>query len=153
MQPRAKVLAYITNKNRLLVFSHPDFPEAGIQVPAGTQEPGETLEAAVMREACEETGLVGLKLIRYLGDRTYDMSPWGGYSLQQRHFFHLKIDGNIPNRWRHYETSGSQRDPILFELFWAKLPDRVPHLVAGQGEMLPTLLSNIAGDTILDCRF
>ena len=31
-----KVVAYITNGQRLLVFTHPLSPEAGIQVPAGT---------------------------------------------------------------------------------------------------------------------
>ena len=31
-----KVFAYITHRDRLLVFRHTDFPEAGIQVPAGT---------------------------------------------------------------------------------------------------------------------
>jgi hypothetical protein len=40
-----KVFAYITHTDRLLVFSHPDFPEADIQVPAGTvkqDEPPDT---------------------------------------------------------------------------------------------------------------
>ena len=36
MRPvKQKVFAYITYQRRLLVFSHPDFPEAGIQVPTG----------------------------------------------------------------------------------------------------------------------
>jgi hypothetical protein len=30
-----KVLAYITHGERLLIFSHPDAPEAGLQVPGG----------------------------------------------------------------------------------------------------------------------
>ena len=33
-QVKHKVFAYITNRNRLLVFVHPFAPEAGIQVPA-----------------------------------------------------------------------------------------------------------------------
>ena len=69
----AKVFAYITHGNQLLVFSHPDFPEAGIQVPAGTIEEGETAEAAVMREAFEETGLANLKRIRMLGECVYEI--------------------------------------------------------------------------------
>ena len=43
-----KVFAYITNQNRLLVFRHMDFPEAGIQVPAGTFMTGEELITAVL---------------------------------------------------------------------------------------------------------
>ena len=52
-----KVIAYITNGRRLLVFRDTDFPEAGIQVPAGTVDAGEAPQTAVMREAQEETGL------------------------------------------------------------------------------------------------
>ena len=44
---KQKALVYITWGDKLLVFSHPDFPEAGIQVPAGTIEPGEEPGAAV----------------------------------------------------------------------------------------------------------
>ena len=40
-----------------MVFTHRDIPEAGVQVPAGTVEEGETLDAAVLREVHEETGL------------------------------------------------------------------------------------------------
>jgi len=36
-----KVVAYITQGDRPLVFSHPLCPEAGVQVPAGTIEEGE----------------------------------------------------------------------------------------------------------------
>ena len=36
-----KVFAYLTHGHRLLVFRHADFPEAGIQVPAGTVQPDE----------------------------------------------------------------------------------------------------------------
>jgi hypothetical protein len=46
-----KVYAYIldifADGDRLLVFEHVDFPEAGIQMPGGRVEPGETLTAAV----------------------------------------------------------------------------------------------------------
>ena len=39
---KRKVFAYITHRCHLLVFWHVDVPEAGIQVPAGTVEPGES---------------------------------------------------------------------------------------------------------------
>lgn len=46
---RRKAFAYITHQQRLLVFEHPDSPEAGIQVPAGSIEPGETPQAGTLR--------------------------------------------------------------------------------------------------------
>ncbi len=51
-----KVFAYITSGTRLLVFRHPHFPEAGIQVSAGSLEVGEQPDEGVMREAAEDTG-------------------------------------------------------------------------------------------------
>jgi ADP-ribose pyrophosphatase YjhB (NUDIX family) len=64
-----KVFAYVTHRNRLLVFRHTDFPEAGIHVPAGTVLKEEGLEAAVLREAEEETGLGDLRINSYLGEQ------------------------------------------------------------------------------------
>jgi 8-oxo-dGTP pyrophosphatase MutT (NUDIX family) len=48
----------------LLLFEH---PHAGIQIPAGTIEPDETPEAAVLREATEETGLTAYTTCEPLG--------------------------------------------------------------------------------------
>jgi 8-oxo-dGTP pyrophosphatase MutT (NUDIX family) len=50
----------------LLLFQH---PHAGIQVPAGTIEPGEEPQAAALREAAEETGLTAFAAVRPLGYR------------------------------------------------------------------------------------
>jgi 8-oxo-dGTP pyrophosphatase MutT (NUDIX family) len=50
----------------LLLFQH---PYAGIQIPAGTIEPGESPEAAALREAGEETGLTEFAAIQSLGSR------------------------------------------------------------------------------------
>lgn len=63
-----KVTAFITRPapdgHSLLLFEH---PHAGIQIPAGTVEAGETPQAAAVREAAEETGLTALTLRRALG--------------------------------------------------------------------------------------
>ncbi len=45
------------NGPELLVFEHAGIP-AGVQVPAGTVEPGEEVRAAALRELAEETGIV-----------------------------------------------------------------------------------------------
>jgi 8-oxo-dGTP diphosphatase len=132
-----KVVAYITDGHRLLVFSHPHHPEAGIQVPAGTVEEGESPTEAVLREAREETGLDDLEIRSYLGVQEHDLSAHGQAEIQRQHFFHLVFRGEAPARWRHYEMHPSEGsvEPIEFELFWVKFPEGVPELAGGQGEL------------------
>jgi ADP-ribose pyrophosphatase YjhB (NUDIX family) len=63
-----KVVAFITRQTKqggeVLFFRH---PYAGIQIPAGTVEDGETVEVAALREGQEESGLDHLEIERYLG--------------------------------------------------------------------------------------
>ena len=71
-----KVTAFITRglpePHELLVIRH---PEAGLRLPAGTVEAGETPRAAVLREAGEETGLKQLGIIALLGTRRVELAP------------------------------------------------------------------------------
>jgi 8-oxo-dGTP diphosphatase len=148
---KRKAFAYVTHHHpeqgyRLLVFSHPNAPEAGIQVPAGTMRPEESPAEAALREAYEETGLPDLELVGFLGEQVRDMWGFGRDETHHRHFFHVRCLGEPPAVWRHYESDpddGSPESP-LFELFWAPLPDGVPELIADHGVMLPMLLARLA---------
>jgi 8-oxo-dGTP pyrophosphatase MutT (NUDIX family) len=135
-----KVIAYITREDHLLVFSHPHHPEAGIQVPAGTIEPGESPEDAVLREAREETGLQSLEIRAFLGVQEQDLAEFELTGMQRRYFFHLECHQETPAMWRHYEMHPSDGSPesIEFELFWVEL-SRIPELVAAQGRFLHLL--------------
>lgn len=136
-----KVVAYITNGRRLLVFKHTDFPEAGIQVPAGTVDPGEAPETAVLREAYEESGIEQLILVQYLGKRRIDQTTYGKVGHVVRHFFHLHCPGLTVSRWRHMEQFPSEGPdgPIEFELYWARWPDEVPALAGELGALLTAI--------------
>jgi 8-oxo-dGTP diphosphatase len=136
-----KVFAYITHQNKLLVFRHIDFPEAGIQVPAGTVKPNENLETAVLREAQEETGLNDLTIKAYLGEQIRSMEDVGKHEIHYRHFYHLLCGSNPPHRWQHDENDPSDggSSPIRFEFFWAAIPDGIPELICDHGIMLPRL--------------
>ena len=93
---RHKAFAYITSRHHLLVFCHPDAPEAGSQVPAGTVEPDENPQQAALREACEETSLSDLTLAGFLGEQIRPMVDFGVEETHHRYFYHLVIDGEPP---------------------------------------------------------
>lgn len=141
-----KVFAYITHANSLLVFRHPFEPEAGIQVPAGTLEPGEDPEDAVMREAYEETGLSELTLDGFLGEQKRDMADFERGEIHHRYFYHLRYNGPPVTVWRHQELNPADNPEArpIFEFFWASLPDAVPPLIADHGIMLPQLVNKLA---------
>jgi 8-oxo-dGTP pyrophosphatase MutT (NUDIX family) len=71
-----KVTSFVTREtepsgtSELLVFRHPD---AGVQLPAGSVEPGEAFEAAALREVEEETGLMDARLVARLGTRVTEL--------------------------------------------------------------------------------
>ncbi len=72
-----KVTAFVTRRGRggleLLLFRHPN---AGVQFPAGTVEPGEAPAQAALREVREETGLGDVCLAASIGSRVE--APAGG---------------------------------------------------------------------------
>ena len=141
---KRKVLAYITHAGRLLLFRHTDYPEAGIQVPGGTVAEGEAPEAAVLREALEETGLTGLELDLLLGETIDDASDVGLDGVHHRTYYHLCYSDEPPQTWRHWECDASDGSPpIEFEFFWAPLPDGLPEMLPAHAAMLPRLLARL----------
>jgi 8-oxo-dGTP diphosphatase len=133
-----KVVAYVVAADKLLVLVHPHHPDAGLQVPAGTIEAGESTDVAVLRELTEETGLVGFGIPEYLGEASFDMTAFGRREIHHRHFFRVSFNGSTPPRWRHTETSGGRAQSELFELFWVSLSSQ-PDLIAEQGAFLHAL--------------
>ena len=87
-----KVVAYVTREHngelQLLVFEHEKkWSEAGLQVPAGTVEKGESLEQAVLREVFEETGLRLVDSVKKIDEYIYFREMQGVFN--NRHVFHL----------------------------------------------------------------
>ena len=142
MKTRHRAYAYITSGSRLLLFTHPGAPDAGIQVPAGTIEPGENPRDAVMREAEEETGLTALRYVRFLARDTMDMRFCGSDELQHRWFYHLSVEGPTEETWCHgeYGEDGSLIHP--FDFFWADIKT-LPRLVAGYDDKIDLLMESM----------
>jgi len=144
-------VAYITHSDRLLVFRHVDavgntIHEAGIQVPGGAIEAGESTRAGTLREAHEETGLEGLQVRAFLGWHDLDLARYGQprrgeTGIVRLFYYHLAFEGETPERWIHNEMDPSDGTPypIPFELYWVRFPDEVPELIGDQGIYLHKL--------------
>jgi 8-oxo-dGTP diphosphatase len=120
---RRRVLAYITRvrggRTELLVFEHRDDPEAGVQVPAGRLEPGEELEAGLLREIEEETGLTNARIVRELPDFEDHYR-----SRYENHAFQLVLDEEAPDEWEHVVVGDGDDAGLTFQYRWTPIaPD------------------------------
>lgn len=138
----SKAVCYVVQQGHLLVFTHLDYPLTitGVQVPAGTIEPGEQPAEAAVRELREETGLDGM-VLRDLGTEIYDVRPTR-QQIATRHFFELGVTEapGLDQRW-----IAGERDPngggaeLRWECWWMPL-EHSQVLVAGLGARLGCLV-------------
>lgn len=132
-----KVVAYVVQDGDLLVFTHDDVPldVAGVQVPAGSIEPGEAPGTAVVREVLEETR-VATRVIRDLGVEVYDVWP-SKPEVHERHFFQLApAEPPLPERWSAGEEAPSDGGPTqCWTCRWIPL-EQAHVLCAGFGAKL-----------------
>ncbi|HDR7800023.1 NUDIX domain-containing protein [Bacillus tropicus] len=137
---KKKVHAYVTREKegvmQLLVFKHRDIPEAGIQVPGGTVDEGETLEAAILREVQEESGLRHLCIERFLADYIIHVKEKKEY--QKRHFFHVTLLTDVKDSWEHIVSAGEEDEGLVFSYEWIDIA-KYPELAGKQGEFLHLL--------------
>jgi 8-oxo-dGTP pyrophosphatase MutT (NUDIX family) len=143
LQVIQKVVIYVIHRGNLLVFEHPDAPEAGLQVPAGSVRPGEDLDAAARREVREETGIPA-RTVRLLGTARYDMGAYGRNEVHDRFFYvaELPRSRRFDRRWKHSETHDGIGEPDVFELYWLPLdtPGLATKLEAAQGALLQKVM-------------
>ncbi|WP_245872722.1 NUDIX hydrolase [Deinococcus planocerae] len=114
---RERALAYVTRNGELLVFEHtPEYPDAGVQVPAGGLETGETSAEAAVRETREETGL------ELSGPAHLASFPWSkGELAEVWHVFHLSAPPDTPDAWAHRVTHGGGDAGLTFLCRFAPL--------------------------------
>lgn len=127
---REKALVYLTrNTDELLVLEHTeDFPDAGVQVPAGGVEPGEHPAVTARRELFEETG------VRVPGPAVHLESHfWTNESAPSRirHYYWLTAPPGVPDVWSHIVSAGEQDAGLEFRLSFRPLAD--PRLTPGYG--------------------
>jgi 8-oxo-dGTP diphosphatase len=139
---RDKVLIYLTRQRgegtELLVFEHVDFPEAEVQVPAGSIDPGETAVQAALREAYEEAGLTHLLVICGTGPFLYHNLDAG--ARHRRHVFLVTTTQPLPDTWTHVVSSGAGDKGLRFSYYWLDTKAAVHALSGGQGDYLLDIL-------------
>lgn len=135
-RPRIRVAAYVIRSlavPELLVFDHVDMPEAGTQVPAGGVESGEGLEAAVLREVAEETGLLTATVVRRIA---VEDKPHPDSGLPRRtSFFYVQAPADTLDAWEHQVHGEGEDDGLTFACRFLSLPLTQP-LADGQDAWL-----------------
>jgi 8-oxo-dGTP pyrophosphatase MutT (NUDIX family) len=118
---RKRVVAYVTRGRELLVFEHGDEPDVPTQVPAGRADPGETLEAALLREVAEETG-VAVTVVRELaGPKEFAELYVAG--AHENHAFHAMAEPGGPDRWDHTVRGSGAEAGFVFACRWVPLDE------------------------------
>jgi 8-oxo-dGTP diphosphatase len=117
---RQRVVAYVTRergeRTELLVFEDPDHPQMGVQVPAGRLDPGEELEAGLLRELEEESGLTAVHIVREL-PAFEEHYP----SRYENHGFLVALDGDAPDEWEHVVVGAGDDAGFVFHYRWAPI--------------------------------
>ena len=106
------VLREGAGEQELLVFEHAGMPEAGLQVPGGTVDDGESPLQAVAREVLEESGLP------LDGWREAASFETGG---QRWHCFVTAPDLVLPDTWRCEPMGPERAQGLRFEYRWIAL--------------------------------
>lgn len=143
-----KAYVYLTCGRKLLVFSEPDNPEVGLQVPGGTLDPGESHLIGARREFHEETGLVLDGALDHLADQNHLFDNGRGRDLHRRRHFHARVARIGRDEWEHFEmTPNDGGDPIRFRLFWLDLDGEIDPAAFYEGfdAQLPLLRQRVTG--------
>ncbi|WP_156937669.1 NUDIX domain-containing protein [Haloglycomyces albus] len=113
MSVRQRVVSYVLRWSTLdswevLTFRHIDIPEAGVQVPGGGVDSGETIAEEALREYYEETGLDGVEFGEVLGTEVQSLSgtDWCE-DVQASVFCLLFVQGTSSTEWRHIVSDGA----------------------------------------------
>lgn len=138
--PIAKVLVYVVSNGHLLVHRHSDFPEAGVQVPGGSINDGESAFEAALRELYEEAGLM-VDSACTIAHRELFHAPWNG-AVYDRHFIVIHCDLPLHD-FHHVVTSGDADKGLAFVYFWLDLKGAIQSLDFGHAAGLQKIVDEL----------
>jgi 8-oxo-dGTP pyrophosphatase MutT (NUDIX family) len=97
---RRRAVVYATRersgRTELLTIEAIEYPEEGIQVPAGRIDYEEDLEDGLRRELAEETGITRARVVRELSDFECRYE-----TFSRNHAFHVVVEEATPDQWEH----------------------------------------------------
>jgi len=143
-----KACACVVQRGRVLVFCHPH-TNAGVQLPKGTIESGESPALAVVRELAEESGLRLAATPKLIAEMKFTGSKNKVFPerppTQQRWFiFRFDAVEPLPERWSHMATGSPEEDGLIFDYFWHPLNESFaktqPHSDARFATVIDALL-------------
>ncbi len=108
----------------LLVFRH---PLAGVQIPKGSIESGESPADAAVRELAEESGILAGRVIRHVGWHQFEVGEDATNDepreTQIWHTFLIAADAERRDSWSHQASGSEIEERLVFEFFWLTLAD------------------------------
>ncbi|MEX0310201.1 MAG: NUDIX domain-containing protein [Tateyamaria sp.] len=109
-----KSVVALIRDNNVLAFRH---PLAGVQLPKGTLQPGETPDVAARREVFEEVGVAVSAPLRAVGTWICPepASIWHGFVAD--------APRDLPASWCHAPTGGGEESGLVFEVIWVRMSD------------------------------
>ncbi len=111
---------------KILAFEHPD---ASFQIPKGTVEDEESIEAAVLRELQEESGISTGLIVDKVGEFEWlidaGTATFKSHELQQWHIYRVDVRTTLPAQWSHVASGSEAEEGLLFNYFWQPL-DEIP---------------------------
>ena len=117
---RRRAVVYATRerdgRTELLTIEALEYPEEGIQVPAGRIDHEEGLEDGLRRELAEETGITHARVVRELSDFECRYE-----TFSRNHAFHVVVEEETPDQWEHVVHGKGADSGLTYLCRWVPL--------------------------------
>ena len=117
---RRRAVAYATRERdgrmELLTIEALEYPEEGVQLPAGRVDHNEELEQGLLRELAEETGVTRVRIISELPDFECRYETFSA-----NHAFHVVVEEETPDQWDHRVEGRGADAGLTYVCRWVPL--------------------------------
>lgn len=132
---RRRAVVYATRervgRTELLTIEALEYPEEGVQLPAGRVDHHEDLEQGLLRELAEETGVTRVRVVGELPDFECRYE-----TFSENHAFHVVVEEETPDQWDHRVEGKGADAGLTYICRWVPL---TPELKLWRNEGDPML--------------